>query len=69
MEQYSSKLEELVDKWWGAIVIAIGNGKGRSALVGALSEAMTDAYDRGYAAGIEAGIEAEQQTGQWKEGE
>jgi len=65
MEQYSSKLEELVDKWWGAIVVAIGSGKGRSALVSAINEAMIDAYDRGYA----AGIEAEQQTGQGKERE
>ena len=43
---------EFIDKWWGEVVIGIGNGKGREQFVAAIMLATQDAYNRGKADGI-----------------
>jgi len=40
-------LARLTDYWWGYIVIAIGQGKGRDMVFTALQSTMKDSYDRG----------------------
>uniref|UniRef100_A0A6H2A6G8 Uncharacterized protein n=1 Tax=viral metagenome TaxID=1070528 RepID=A0A6H2A6G8_9ZZZZ len=40
-------LTELIDYWWGYLIIEIGKGKGKDAICLILMQTTKDAYDRG----------------------